>query len=139
MPIKILIINDQADLQEPFDNLKSNGFSVDIIESQNEHIDAIHKMNPNVIIINTQQLGHKNVHLLPSIRAISKAPILILSVVDETSNVEKFLDRGADEYLVKPVSSNLLTARVKALARRSGNPKKKHQSPTVVKTTPIIN
>jgi DNA-binding response OmpR family regulator len=123
--IKVLIINDQPDLQEPYDNLKTNGFLVTIIrphdDSQNS-VEAIQTTNPNVIIIDTQSsAGLNGSQLLPSIRSVSNVPILMLSVVDEPGIVEKYLDQGADEYLLKPVSPNLLTARIKALARRSCN------------------
>ena len=125
MTIKVLIINDQTDLQEPYDNLKTSGFEVNIIRSFNDQhnsLEAVRTTNPNVIIIDSQNsAGLNGSQFLPNLRSISKVPILMLSVVDEPGIVEKYLDQGADEYLLKPVSTNLLTARIKALARRSCN------------------
>jgi DNA-binding response OmpR family regulator len=123
--IKVLIINKHPDLDNPFDDLRTNGIIVQIIHSEIEHIEAIKTMNPDVIIIDSHKPAKNNGRLLPSIRAISKAPIMILSVVDKPGIVEKVLDRGADEYLLKPVSASLLTARIKALARRSYKPEDK--------------
>ena len=125
MTIKVLIINDHTDQLETYDNLLTYGFTVNVIQSQNVHhnsAEAIRRTNPSVIIIDIQNsAGLNGSRLLPDIRSISKIPILMLSVIDEPGIVEKYLDQGADEYLLKPVSPTLLTARIKALARRSGN------------------
>lgn len=139
MVIKVLIINDQSDQNEVYDVLQSKGFAVNTINTKYDHIKAIRTVNPNVIIIDSQKAGNKNGFLLPGIRAICQVPIMILSVIDEPGIVEKFLDQGADEYLVKPVSSNLLIARIKALARRSNNLEGENSSSADISTSPIIS
>lgn len=138
MAIKVLIINDQTDQQESYGDLVSKGFAVRTIHNKNEHIDAIRTMDPNVVIIDSQKPPPKNKQLVPSIRAISDAPILVISVIDKPGIVEKFLDQGADDYLLKPVSKNLLVARIKALARRSFRNVNEKSSKTDIKTSPIF-
>ncbi len=53
-----------------------------------------------------------------SIRAISQAPILVLSAINKPGLITRVLDEGADDYLIKPVSSNVLLAHLNNLARR---------------------
>jgi two-component system response regulator QseB len=46
-------------------------------------------------------------------------PILILTARDATGEKVAGLDAGADDYLVKPIDLDELTARIRALTRRS--------------------
>ncbi len=119
MTIKVLIIDEQPEVKEPFSDLKKRGFHIHIIHSCSTTLSVLQTIEPDVIIIDSPQPEQTRQQLYANIRAASSAPILVLSVLDEPGIVEKILDRGADEYLIKPVSPNLLTARIKALARRS--------------------
>ena len=53
------------------------------------------------------------------IRAFSKIPILVLSAINDPAMVAKVLDAGADDFIVKPVPSAVLIARLNMLLRRS--------------------
>ena len=53
------------------------------------------------------------------IRAFSKIPILVLSAINDPATVAKVLDAGADDFIVKPVPSAVLIARLNMLLRRS--------------------
>jgi DNA-binding response OmpR family regulator len=47
-------------------------------------------------------------------------PIVILSALDDPAMIASALDAGADDYLVKPVSSSILVAHLNRLIRRTG-------------------
>ncbi len=119
MTIKVLIIEEQPDQTEPCNDLHGRGFSIHKTNSGKKLVNNVQELNPDVIIIDSAQPDKKKMNSYWNLHAISKAPILVLSVVDEPGIVEKVLDRGADEYLLKPVSPNFLAARINALARRA--------------------
>jgi len=119
MAIKVLIINERQDQNEPCIDFHPRGFSVHKINAGKMVVNDIREMKPDVIIIDSSGPDQDNGNAYWNLRAISKAPILVLSVVDKPGIVEKVLDRGADEYLLKPVSPGLLAARINALARRT--------------------
>ena len=52
-------------------------------------------------------------------REFTSIPILVLSALDEPSIVASVLDQGADDFLVKPVSSAVLLAHLNKLVRRT--------------------
>jgi DNA-binding response OmpR family regulator len=54
------------------------------------------------------------------VREFSNVPIVILSALDDPAMIASALDAGADDYLVKPVSSSILVAHLNRLIRRTG-------------------
>ena len=64
------------------------------------------------------------------LREFSKVPIIILSALDNPAVVASALDSGADDYLIKPVTSNTLLLHIANLLRRM-----QYQVGSVVKET----
>ena len=60
------------------------------------------------------------------------APIIILTAKDETNQIVKVLDSGADDYIIKPFNIDEILARIRALLRR-----KEKFVPNVIKVGPI--
>jgi two-component system, OmpR family, KDP operon response regulator KdpE len=57
---------------------------------------------------------------LRMLRAVSKVPVIVATARDEENVIVDVLDRGADDYLVKPFGSAQLDARIRAVLRRTG-------------------
>lgn len=57
--------------------------------------------------------------LLKKIRQKSNMPVIIITCMDDNSDVARGLDTGADDYITKPFSGQVLVSRIKALLRRS--------------------
>lgn len=119
MPIKLLVIDLETEQQNTLPNLSTHGFQTYVTYKDQRYVQALREIEPDVIIINAIQPERKNGTIYADIRAVSQAPILVTSVVDKPGIVEHVLDQGADEYLIKPLSTNILIARLKALARRA--------------------
>ena len=64
-------------------------------------------------------------------RAGNRTPILMLTARDASPDIVRGLDLGADDYLTKPFSFEVLLARVRALMRRGPAP----QPPQLYRTT----
>ena len=135
---KVLIIDERSELHEPINDLKARGLHIELVCTKNNYLDIVQEMKPDVIIIDLPQPKLEKEKLYQGIRKISSAPIMVLSVVKEPGIVEKVLDCGADEYLLKPVSPKLLTARIKALARRSYAKSSSQSASFNVKNPPLL-
>jgi DNA-binding response OmpR family regulator len=73
----------------------------------------------DVIILDIMLPGMTGLEILRSIREAGKnVPILLLTAKDDTKDKVNGLNMGADDYLVKPVVTEELIARVRALGRR---------------------
>src|SRR5438046_2152515 len=73
----------------------------------------------DLIILDVMLPGLNGFEIARRLRAQSNAtPILMLTARDAASDVVRGLDLGADDYLTKPFSFDVLFARVRAVSRR---------------------
>ena len=131
-PTKLLVI-DQDTLGENFikQTLNPDGYEVVKVNSSAEGIQTSQTWNPDVIIINIMQPATNGWKLCRKLREYSKVPILVLAAVSDPNSIAVWLDAGADDYLTKPFSSEILVAHLQKLTRRF-NLKQNHPSMTTV-------
>ena len=116
-----LLIIDQDVLGENFltQSLIPVGYQVVKVNSSMDGIQTAKTWNPDVIIINIMQPAANGWKLCHKIRECSLAPILVLAAVSDPNSIAHWLDAGADDYLAKPFSSDILYAHLQKLTRRS--------------------
>lgn len=118
--MRILLVEDEQRLSEALAYiLKKNKYGVDTaydgITGQEMAETGIY----DVIILDRMLPGKEGVQVLKEIRAQGiKTPILILTAKDTINDRVEGLDAGADDYLIKPFSTDELLARIRALGRR---------------------
>lgn len=121
--MKILLVEDEKRLATALEYiLKKNKFYIDLaydgISGQNMAETGVY----DVIILDRMLPGKEGVNILKDIRAIGiKSSVILLTAKDSVACRVEGLDAGADDYLVKPFSTDELLARVRALGRRSDN------------------
>lgn len=116
-----LLVIDQDALGENFlkQMLNPNGYEVIKVQSSAEGILTSRTWKPDVIIINIMQPSANGWRLCRKLREFSLAPILVLATVSDPHSIARWLDAGADEYLTKPFSSEVLVAHLQKLTRRT--------------------
>jgi DNA-binding response OmpR family regulator len=118
--VKILVIDDDEGMTELLSLLLSPESSeVIIANSGQEGVTLAKKNSPDVIILDLMMSGMNGWVTCQEIRQFSDVPILILSAMDAPGVVAQALDVGADDYLLKPVSSGTLIAHLNTLVRRT--------------------
>jgi two-component system KDP operon response regulator KdpE len=117
---KILVIDDDEGMTELLSLLLAPASSeVIIANSGPEGIEIIKRHTPDVVILDLMMPEMNGWLTCKQIRELSDVPILILSAMDAPGVVAHALDVGADDYLVKPVSSGTLIAHLNKLVRRA--------------------
>jgi len=120
MTIKILAVNDDPAMAELLTFLlQSYNFEIKTASSASEGIQLIQQLRPNIILLDLMMADINGWDTCRKIRGFSNIPILVLSAINNPEIVARALDAGADDYLIKPISSSLLVAHIKNLARRS--------------------
>ncbi len=76
------------------------------------------EFNPNIILLDYMLPGIDGLQTTRGLRKITNAPIMILSVLDDPVTLARVLNDGADDYLIKPVSREVLLAHINNLIRR---------------------
>ncbi len=132
-PTTRLLVIDQDTLGENFlkHALNPKRFEVINVNSTKEGVHTSQRWNPDVIIINLLQPPADGWVVCKKIREHSQAPILVLAAVSDPHSIARWLDAGADDYLTKPFSSEMLVAHLQKLTRRSTN-NLKHATPTAM-------
>ncbi len=116
---KVLLIDDDkatTDLLAMV--LRHNRFDVEIANSGRDGILKAREIAPDVCVVDMLLQDSDGLSVCRAIRHFSTAPILVLSVINKPDMVANALDAGADEYLVKPVQTNILIAHLNTLVRR---------------------
>ncbi len=119
MSIRVLAVDDDQAMTELLNLLlRSYGFEVTTENSGEAAVELIRANPPDVVLLDLMMPGMNGWEVCAAVRKFSKVPILILSALDKPADVASALDAGADDYLVKPVSSSVLVAHINNLTRR---------------------
>jgi PAS domain S-box-containing protein len=112
---RILLVDDNRDMRDYVQRLLGSRFSVVTAGNGREALEIAQKAPPDVILSDIMMPEMNGFELLAAIRAhelLAGVPVILLSArAAEEARVEG-LERGADDYLVKPFSARELVARV---------------------------
>lgn len=119
--MKILIIEDEKDVATYVAKaLKEHGYAVEVARDGRQGIEKATSQDYDLVVLDMMLPQADGWEVLGAIRKSGKdTRVLVLTALDSTSDKVRALDRGADDYLVKPFAGAELTARVRALLRRS--------------------
>ncbi|MFO7948081.1 MAG: response regulator transcription factor [Armatimonadota bacterium] len=120
MAEKILIVEDETGVAEAVSYaLEQEGFETEIAADGQDALDAFEQFSPDLVILDLMLPRISGYQLFSAFRKDRAVPIIMLTArVEETDRVAG-LEMGADDYVTKPFSIRELTARVRAVLRRS--------------------
>lgn len=142
MCTKVLVIDDDIAITELMSMLlKTHGFEVFTCNSGTEGIKLVKEKRPNVVLLDLMMPDLDGRQVCKAVRAFSNVPILILSAINDPSVVASVLDAGADDFLVKPVPSNVLVAHIKKMVRQIdiGESIQAQQDASAISTHPLTS
>jgi len=102
--------------------LESEGYYVSAAPNAKIGLELIHRIKPNLIILDVVMPEMNGYELLGTIKedpSISNIPVVLLTMKGSDSEIKKGLDLGADDYIVKPCNIDLLAKRIKTLLKKS--------------------
>jgi two-component system, OmpR family, alkaline phosphatase synthesis response regulator PhoP len=123
---KVLIADDEPDILEILKyNLEKEGYQVSTAKDGNEALDKAKQYQPDLIVLDMMMPKKTGMEVLEMLRlqpAFKETLIMFLTALnDETMQLKSF-STGADDYVSKPVSTNVFVSKVNALFRRLKKP-----------------
>jgi DNA-binding response OmpR family regulator len=122
----VLVIEDDVSVCELLISCLSKAdYRVSIAQSGEAGLQQIEEDPPEVVVLDLNLPGMNGLDVCRAMRSdpwMSKLPVLMLTGKAEEEDIVAGLEVGADDYMAKPFSPKLLTARVMALLRRGNNP-----------------
>ena len=120
MKTRVLVVDDDPSVTSLLKRgLSYEGYSVEIASSGKEGLDLAREQPPDVVVLDVMLPGMDGLEVCRRLRAADPTlPILMLTARDGTMDQVQGLDTGADDYVVKPFTFEVLLARIRALLRR---------------------
>jgi len=119
---RILVVEDESAIAELISiNLRHAGFEVTIAGAADQALFEVDRVLPDLVVLDWMLPGQSGISLAKGWRGQARTrdlPIIMLTARAEESDKISGLDAGADDYLVKPFSTNELLARIRAVLRR---------------------
>ncbi|MFM9025910.1 MAG: response regulator [Planctomycetaceae bacterium] len=120
---RILVVDDEEDLLELVRyNLVKHGYQVECVGTGEDALKSARREPPDLIVLDLMLPAVDGLEVCRRLKSEPKTrdvPIVMLTAKGEDTDVVAGLERGADDYIAKPFSPKVLTARIRALLRRN--------------------
>lgn len=113
------MIEDDHAVSETLDLiLQSAGFTTSFCYEGSQALEIFKSSNPDLVLLDLNLPNLDGLDVFRNIREVSSVPIIILTARDNSEDIVKGLELGADDYIPKPWRSNEeLVARIKSRLR----------------------
>ncbi|MSS77707.1 response regulator transcription factor [Anaerococcus sp. AGMB00486] len=118
--MKILLVEDDKKIGEELSfQLELLGYKTSRVENFEKVIDDFNKSDFSLVIMDLK-LPYKNgFYWTSEIRKVSKVPIIFLTSASDDINLISAINYGADDFIAKPFSMQVLHSKIIAILRRS--------------------
>ena len=121
----VLVVEDEVPLRESVArHLTTNGFTVLEAGSVAEAQAAVWEHHPDVVLLDVLLPDGSGYDLCAKLSPITAAAIIYITALGQDRNIVEGLASGADDYIAKPFSLDVLLARIQAQLRRTASPRK---------------
>jgi two-component system phosphate regulon response regulator PhoB len=121
----ILIVEDEENIRELLSyNLQREGYRVTGVEYGEAALAAVQSQPPDLIVLDLMLPGMDGLTVCQKLKAdpaTALIPIVMVTARGEEADIVRGLELGADDYITKPFSPRVVSARVRAVLRRRGS------------------
>jgi two-component system KDP operon response regulator KdpE len=119
---RVLVVDDELEMQRALrTGLGYHDFDVHAVGSGEEAIREAASWRPDVILLDLGLPGMDGFETLKRLRPMTRAGVIVVSVMPGEKDKVRALDAGADDYVVKPFGTEELVARIRAVLRRQAD------------------
>jgi DNA-binding response OmpR family regulator len=119
----VLVVDDDVHILRMIHRIMElEGYRVLIASGGEEALGVFNQEAPSLVLLDIMMPDMDGITACRRIREFSQVPIIMVTAKDSSEEKVEGLDAGADDYVTKPLSSEELAARVKAVLRRAKFP-----------------
>ncbi len=115
----LLIEDDQRIRQALATRLAERGHDVESTATAMDGVQRAVAGDADIVVLDLGLPDVDGADALQMIRAVSDVPVIVATARDDQDEIVRIFDAGADDYVIKPYSTDHLEARIRALLRRS--------------------
>lgn len=116
---KVLIIDDDADVRRINEKVFRNlGALIEAATNGSEGFRKFFLDKPDLVILDIMMPEMDGFEVCSRIRQVSSVPVILLTALNSEEEIIRGLESGADDFISKPFSPDILAARARALLRR---------------------
>lgn len=117
---RIMIVEDDKKIAELMEgHLKRYGYSPYVVRDYSNIKGEFIKFNPNIVLMDINLPFYDGFYWCRDIRTISNVPIIFISARGSDMDQVMAIENGGDDYITKPFSYDILTAKIKSVLRRA--------------------
>ena len=121
----ILLIDDDQELGDLLtDFLRREGFELQVAHTANQGLERVRASHPQLVLLDLMLPDRDGFEVLRELRRGGGPPVIMLTAKGEEVDRIVGLEMGADDYLPKPFNPRELSARIKAVLRRTESPER---------------
>jgi DNA-binding response OmpR family regulator len=116
----ILLIEDDPSIRAALERgLAERDHTVHTEATGGAGLEAVLAERPDLVLLDLGLPDADGLTVIDMIRAASSVPIIVITAVDDDPTMVRALDAGADDYVLKPFRLDQVTARIRAVMRRT--------------------
>lgn len=117
---RILLIEDDINMAQAMKKqIETWGYEAKCVEDFQQVLMKFTEFDPHMVLIDIMLPFYNGYHWCSEIRKISSVPIIFISSAADNMNIIMAMNMGADEFIEKPFDLNVLTAKIRAMLRRT--------------------
>ncbi|MDQ2678282.1 MAG: response regulator transcription factor, partial [Actinomycetota bacterium] len=120
MTQRVLVIEDETAIASSVAaRLRNEGFEVDLAADGPTGVEMCERLQPDLVVLDVMLPGFDGFEVCRRIQRHRHVPVLMLTALDQETDLIVGLRVGADDYMTKPFSARELVARIQAILRRT--------------------
>ena len=115
----VVVVEDEVAIADAVAaRLRSEGFDVEVAHDGPAGVELCERVRPDLVVLDVMLPGFDGFEVCRRIQRERHVPVLMLTALDQETDLLVGLRVGADDYMTKPFSSRELVARIGAILRR---------------------
>ncbi|MEB1809877.1 MAG: response regulator transcription factor [Bacillaceae bacterium] len=118
----ILIVDDESDMRELISICLQNDYETVEAENGEAALEILDTQSVDLVLLDVMMPIMDGISVLTEMKQMEKMkeiPVILLTALGDTDDIVKGLNKGADDYIVKPFEPREMVARIQSVIRRS--------------------